>query len=203
MPGAEAEPRWRRRAQDRPDEILDAALDEFNERGFDGTRVEDVALRAGISKAGVYLYFDSKEEILRALIEREIAPIARKARALAEAGGDDPEGTLGGIIAGLMTVMSDPRVFAVPRLVLSVAGRFPELGAYYRREVVEQGIAAMKFLHRAGVERGVFREADSETVGRAVIGPGAAGQGENRDERDGHSVPHSLLDLRAASRPPW
>ena len=68
----EPKPRWRRRADERPDEILDAALEEFTDRGFDATRVEDIAARAKISKAGVYLYFDRKEDILRALIEREV-----------------------------------------------------------------------------------------------------------------------------------
>lgn len=166
----EAGPKWRRRAEERPDEILDAALEEFNERGFDATRVEDIAARAAISKAGVYLYFARKEDILRALIEREIAPIARKARALAEEGVDDPAGTLGAIIAGITAVISSPRVFAVPRIVLSVAGRFPEIGAYYRENVVEEALAAMATLHRAGVERGVFRDCDSGLVARMAIG---------------------------------
>ncbi len=60
--------KWRRRAEARPDELLDAALDEFIARGFDAARVEDIAKRAGLSKGAVYLYFKSKEEVLRALI---------------------------------------------------------------------------------------------------------------------------------------
>lgn len=168
---AQSKPKWRRRAEERPDEILDAALDEFNERGFDATRVEDIARRAGISKAGVYLYFLSKEEILRELIEREIAPVARKMRELAEAGAGDPLGTLRALVAAFMTVMANPRLFAVPRVVISVTGRFPEIGEYYRKNVVEHGVGAIASLHRAGVARGIFREGDSEAVARAVAGP--------------------------------
>jgi len=164
-------PKWRRRAEDRPDEILDAALEEFTERGFDATRVEDVAARAEISKAGVYLYFTSKEEILRALIEREIAPVARKMRELADAGLDDPLGTLGAIAAGFAAVTSNPTVFAVPRLVISVSGRFPEIGEYYRVHVVEEALGAFAALIRAGVEQGVFRDVDPIAAARAVAGP--------------------------------
>lgn len=164
-------PKWRRRSDERPDEILDAALDEFNERGFDGTRVEDIARRAGISKAGVYLYFLSKEEILRELIEREIAPIARKMHELADAGTDDPLGTLRALVAAFATVMANPRLFAVPRVVISVSARFPEIGAYYRENVVEHGVGAIAALHRAGVRKGVFRDLDSEAVARAIAGP--------------------------------
>lgn len=166
-----ARPKWKRRAEARPDEILDAALDAFNEAGFEAARVEDISARAGLSKAAVYLYFPSKEDILRALIEREIAPIARKARELAEAGVDDPVGTIGGIIAGFSQVMANPRMFAIPRIVVSVSGRFPEIGEYYRKNVVENGIAAMVTLHRAGIERGLFRETDSRLVAQSIIGP--------------------------------
>lgn len=164
-------PRWRRRADERPDEILDAALAVFDECGFDAARVDDVAARAGISKAGVYLYFSGKEEILRGLVEREIAPVARRMRALAEAGRDDPVATLGAIVAAMMTLIENPRVFAVPRLVLSVSGRFPEIGAYYRKNVVEEGLAAFSSLLAAGIEMGAFRPVDPTTAARAMIGP--------------------------------
>ncbi|MEX0645226.1 MAG: TetR/AcrR family transcriptional regulator [Parvularculaceae bacterium] len=168
---AARKPKWRRRAEDRPDEILDAALEVFDERGFEATRVEDIAARALISKAGVYLYFTSKEEILRALIEREIAPVARKMRELAEAGLDDPLATLRAIVAGFAAVIANPKNLAVPRLVLSVAGRFPEIGAYYRTHVVEEAVGAFAALHRAGVEEGQFRDVSSIAAARAVVGP--------------------------------
>lgn len=164
-------PKWRRRADERPDEILEAALDEFVERGFDQARVEDIARRAGLSKGGVYLYFDSKEDILRALIEREIAPIARKVGELADEGVDNPLGTLRGIIGAFMGLLEKPRVSAVPRIVFSVAGRFPEIGLYYRQNVVEHAINAFATLHRAGVEQGIFRDVDSVLAARAVAGP--------------------------------
>jgi AcrR family transcriptional regulator len=171
MASTQRKPKWRRRADERPDEILDAALDEFTERGFDATRVEDISRRAGLSKAGLYLYFESKEEILRGLIEREIAPIARKMRELADAGADDPLGTLRGLIGAFMTVLSNPRIAAVPRIVLAIAARFPEIGAYYREHVVEEGVSALAVLHQAGVERGVFRACDSRAAARAIMGP--------------------------------
>ena len=44
-------PKFRRRAEARPDEVLDAALELFIEKGFVATRVEDIAGRAGLSKS--------------------------------------------------------------------------------------------------------------------------------------------------------
>ena len=58
----------RRRKSDRPRELLVAALDMFIEKGFAAARAEEIAARAGVSKGTLYLYFDSKEELLHGLI---------------------------------------------------------------------------------------------------------------------------------------
>ena len=63
-----AEPRYRRRKEDRPDEITAAALSAFAENGYAATRVEEVAKRAGISKGLLYPYFKTKEELFKAVI---------------------------------------------------------------------------------------------------------------------------------------
>jgi AcrR family transcriptional regulator len=49
-------------------EILDAARQEFFDRGFHHPTVDDVAARAQVSKGTIYLYFESKEEILAHLL---------------------------------------------------------------------------------------------------------------------------------------
>ena len=61
--------RWQRRKEARPAEVLDAALAEFFEKGFESARLEDIATRAGVSKGTIYLYFSSKEEIFDALVK--------------------------------------------------------------------------------------------------------------------------------------
>src|SRR5687767_9635670 len=86
-------PKFRRRAEARPDEVLDAALDLFIEKGFAVTRVEDIARRAGLSKGAVYLYFDSKEKILEGLVRRAIIPIAEHALSFARGYEGDRKST--------------------------------------------------------------------------------------------------------------
>ncbi len=163
--------RWKRRAAARPDEILDAALDVFIEAGFDAARMDDIAARAGISKAGVYLYFDSKEALLRALISREIAPIAMQLTAIAEAGQADPEATLRLMATAAIERLSDQRFFAVPRLIIAISGRFPDIADFYRTEIVETAMAALAKLVSAGIDKGVFRPVDPVLAVRAIIGP--------------------------------
>ena len=58
---------------------------EFDARGFLSTRIDDIAQRAGLSKGAVYLYFESKEALLYALIEREVTPVVHRLETVAKA----------------------------------------------------------------------------------------------------------------------
>ncbi|HBK91352.1 MAG TPA: TetR family transcriptional regulator [Parvularcula sp.] len=168
MPAA---PKFRRRSDARPDEILDTALAVFGDKGFDAARMEDIARGAGVSKGAIYLYFESKEAVLKGLIEREVAPVAAQMRALAEAGAGDPAGTLSLIIATAAQFTEGPGFAATPRVVLSVAARFPEIGRYYREHVVDIGLGAIETLIAKGVAGGAFRNVDARAAARMVLGP--------------------------------
>lgn len=160
-----------RRPEARPDEILDAALAVFSDQGFDAARMDDIAARAGISKAGVYLYFASKEALLEALIEREVAPVADRVSALAKTGAADPAGVLKLIVATAANNLLDARIVQTPRLVLSIANRYPSIAAHYRKRVVDVAIAGVEKVFAAGVKAGVFRRAPPRAMVRAFIGP--------------------------------
>src|SRR5881394_2807946 len=80
----EPKPRWRRRKDPRPEEIISAALDVFTDRGFAATKLEDIARRAGVTKGTIYLYFDSKEALFKALVRQTIVPIIAQGEALAQ-----------------------------------------------------------------------------------------------------------------------
>ncbi len=155
----------------RPAEILEAALAEFTECGFDAARMEDVAKRAGISKAGVYLYFESKEALLKALIESRVTPLLQGALTAAAPLMGDPKAALRAIATGIVKRLADPNNFAVPRLVIGVSGRFPEIAEFYRLHVAEVGRAMLEKLIAAGIASGVFRDIDPRAASRAFIGP--------------------------------
>lgn len=164
-------PRWRRRAEARPDEILDAALEEFTARGFDAARMEDIAKRAGLSKAAIYLYFPSKMAVLEALIEAKVGPLAANVQQIAAAGAGDPKTALRILATAAAFRLSDPNLFSVPRLVIGISGRFPEIAKYYREHVVEKARGALETLIEAAMAKGQIRRADTSAVVRAFIGP--------------------------------
>ncbi len=78
-------PRWRRRKDARPEEIVAAALDVFVERGFAATKLADVARRAGVTKGTIYLYFENKEALFKAVVRETIVPVIAKGEALVQA----------------------------------------------------------------------------------------------------------------------
>lgn len=164
-------PRWQRRADARPEEILEAALAEFDERGFEAARMEDIAKAAGISKAAIYLYFPSKMALLEALIEAKVAPLAAQAQKLAAAGQADPLNALKLFATVAAARMADPKVIAVPRLVIGISGRFPEIAEYYRTHVVAKARGALEKLIETGIASGAMRKVDTAAVVRAFIGP--------------------------------
>ena len=84
IPAEAAVPQRRRRKDARPQELLDAALALFVERGFAGTRSEEVAQRAGVSKGTLYLYFPSKEDLFKAVIRSHLSVPIAEGQALAD-----------------------------------------------------------------------------------------------------------------------
>jgi AcrR family transcriptional regulator len=133
--------------------------------------MEDIAKRAGISKAAIYLYFASKTALLEALIDAKIAPLARKAETLAVVGLEDPLGALRLLARTVAQLMADPRVFAVPRLVIGISGRFPDIAEYYRKHTIERARGALEALFEAAMSKGLLRRAAPEAMVRAFIGP--------------------------------
>lgn len=59
-----------KKAEERRNEILDAADELFGQKGFDGTSTNDILEKVGIARGTLYYHFKSKEEIMNALIER-------------------------------------------------------------------------------------------------------------------------------------
>jgi AcrR family transcriptional regulator len=164
-------PKFRRRAEARPDEVLDAALTLFVEKGFAATRVEDIAKRAGLSKGAVYLYFPSKEAILEGLVKRAVLPVANNALGLLENYTGDPQLIISTALKMVAGRLSDPKLAAIPRLLIREMIHFPEFAEMYRREVLDRVIPAMRQLIANGVHEGYLRPVDPDLTVRSIVGP--------------------------------
>jgi len=141
------------RSAARRDAILAAALEEFSARGFEATRLDDVARRAGIAKGTIYLYFRDKESLFQELIRTMLTPIVGTIEALGAA--DLPVNLLADRLVDLFVrEVYETRRKDVIRLMISEGRRFPKLAEFYYREVLSRIIAAMRAVLRRAAARG-------------------------------------------------
>ncbi|HCQ66828.1 MAG TPA: TetR/AcrR family transcriptional regulator [Rhodobacteraceae bacterium] len=165
------EPKFRRRAEDRPDELLDAALTLFVAQGYAHTSVAQIATAAGVSKGAVYLYFPSKQAILEGLVKRAVTPVADRALAVANIAQGDLRATLRSLLGSIVVGLTDPKVFAVPKIVIREAVIAPEIAQMYRNAVLDRVLPFAIGLIRQGVDSGQLRAVDPELTLRTIMGP--------------------------------
>ncbi|VAW22661.1 Transcriptional regulator, AcrR family [hydrothermal vent metagenome] len=163
--------KFRRRAEARPDEVLDAALDLFIEKGFAATRVEDIAKKAGISKGSVYLYFSSKQALIEGLVKRAISPMAANAIMMATRFEGDPRTLITLILNMIAARFEDGQLLAIPKLIMREAPAFPEIAVMYRDQVLKTALPVFEDIIKKGVTAGYFRKVDPELTIRSIMGP--------------------------------
>ena len=160
-----ADPPRRRRKEARPQELTAAALELFTERGFAATRLEDIAARAGVSKGTLYLYFDSKEALFKAVIREGIIPAMNEGRTMLEEHQGSASELLRCLLLGWWELLGESPLGGVPKLMVSEAGNFPKVAAFYRENVIDPGRALLREALQRGMDQGEFRPVD---VGMAV-----------------------------------
>jgi AcrR family transcriptional regulator len=162
--------RWRRRKAARPSEILDAALTVFAERGFSATRLDDVAARAGVSKGTLYLYFDGKEALLKAVVREALLPNLARIESRVGAYEGPSRKLLDEILKTIGGVFGRTRAGAIPKIIIAESGNFPELVRFYLDEVIRRAFALLARVLARGVASGEFRPIDVANTVRILAG---------------------------------
>ncbi|KRB42932.1 TetR/AcrR family transcriptional regulator [Phenylobacterium sp. Root700] len=165
------QPKFKRRKADRPDEIVAAALEVFAEKGFAAARLEDIAKRAGVSKGAIYLYFATKEDIFRAVVEQGVAPnLSAVQNILANASADFPD-LLRGLVKVLAGVVATTPVGGIVKMVIGESRNFPELAQAWHDQLVRPALAAMTQAIAAAQARGELRPGDPRLHAISLISP--------------------------------
>ena len=170
MPSNELQqaPRWHRRPEERPGEILDAATTVFGEQGFARARLEDVAKRAGVSKGTLYLYFDSKEALFREMVRRNVVSLVAAAEAKYLHHPGTARDALTELVRGWWQLLGNKEAACIHRLVGAELSSFPELGRFYFEEVIARTHRLIAALVARGVASGEFRPVQCEYAIRGL-----------------------------------
>lgn len=167
----DTKPRWERRKDARPQELLAAALGQFVERGYAATRLEDVARRAGVSKGTLYLYFANKEELFKAVVREHIVHAIGAAEETV-AGFDGHSGELlRAILMRWWDQIGDTQLAGITRLMMAEANNFPELAQFYNDEVIVRGNGLITSVLTRGIARGEFRPHDPRVMTAVLTAP--------------------------------
>lgn len=161
----------KRRKEARPSELLEAALCLFVEKGFAATRLEDVAARAGVSKGTLYLYYENKDALFKAVIQEGIIPVIAENEAIAAKHSGSSFDLLELLLENWWTKIGQTAFAGIPKLMVAEARNFPELAAFYYENVISRGRALVGSALRRGMESGEFRVMDIENTVDVVIAP--------------------------------
>jgi AcrR family transcriptional regulator len=164
-------PARQRRKEARPQELLDAALALFVEKGFAATRTEEVAHRAGVSKGTLYLYYPSKEELFKAVVRQNLSALIARGQELA----GTYEGSSAELLSELLCMywkrVGETAATGIHKIVLAEVRNFPELAQFYADEVILPGDRLICACVQRGIDRGEFRPVPLHEVAHALMAP--------------------------------
>jgi AcrR family transcriptional regulator len=163
--------RWQRRKDARIPEILEAALATFAEKGFAGTRMDDIATRAGITKGTIYLYFESKDAVFKMLARQSIGAQLDGVMAHLNSVEGPSADLLRFVITTIGGFASTSDRVTLAKVLLAEAGNFPDLAEFWRREIIDRGIAIFETIVERGIARGEFRNVVPAHAARLCIAP--------------------------------
>ncbi|MBN8527282.1 MAG: TetR/AcrR family transcriptional regulator [Planctomycetes bacterium] len=168
--GATPTPKFRRRSEARPTELIEAALACFAEKGFAATRLADVGRRAGVSPGTVCLYFPTKERLFMAVIDHYLRPvIADQARIADEAGS--PASRLRRLMLAKAESLQRPNLAALARIIVCEIGSFPEVGREFYGSVIEPTMVQIAQLIEEGIACGEFRQVPARVHAHILVAP--------------------------------
>jgi AcrR family transcriptional regulator len=166
-----AQPKWQRRADERPREICAAALEVFAEKGFAAARLDEIARRAGVSKGTLYLYFKDKAALFRAVVQSAIAPnIEAVTSAISSLDAPFAE-----VVRMLLAAFAEREarlpIGAVAKMVVGESRNFPELARVWHDEVASKAIGAIAAFIERAQQRGEVKAGDSRLYAFSLMGP--------------------------------
>lgn len=167
----EQEPKWSRRKDARPQEIIEAAIDEFVAKGYANAKLADVARRAGVVKGTIYRYFETKADVFRAVARHLVTEHLSTIENASSSADNDVNTVLPMILSQVADRMSDPRVPGIVRMVLVEGRTFPDLAAVWHDEVIGKVAAFLTANIQRGQSTGSIREGDPALMLFSIMGP--------------------------------
>ena len=160
-----------RRKEARPQELLNAALELFVQKGYSATRSEEVAARAGVSKGTLYLYFPSKEELFKAVVRSNLSSLIAEGQQIADQFDGPSEQLLRLLTHAWWGRVGDTAAGGIFKIIIAEVRNFPELAQFYTDEVILPAHRLISGTLQRGIDRGEFRPVPVNETTHVLIAP--------------------------------
>ena len=147
--------------------LFDAAMELIGERGFTEASVDDIVLRAGVAKGTVYYHFTGKAELVEALIEDRLSPLAERFREAAAENSDDPRAAIEALVRAELEFLSENSSFS--KLLLTEMWREDRVWRGTLVLLRAQLMTVIRDVIAAGVESGDFRDDVDPDFGASAL----------------------------------
>ncbi len=164
------QPKFQRRAEDRPREICAAALAVFAEKGFAAAKLDEIARRAGVSKGTLYLYFKDKEELFRAVVRDTVSPNIEAVQAQLRQLDLPFEQIVRAFLPRFAELTTRLPIGAVAKMVIGESRNFPELAKVWHDVVLSKAIATLTGIIDRAQQRGEVRAGDPRLQAFSLMG---------------------------------
>lgn len=171
----ESKPKWQRRKTARPSEIIEAAMDVFVEKGFAAAKLDEIAKRAGVAKGTLYLYFETKQDVFRAVAIQAIEANLDKIEGKPPTSGGSVAEVVPLLLARAAEKMKDGRVPAILRMIIAESQTFPDLARIWHDDVAARMLTMLTAVISAAQGRGEVRAGNPELQAFSILGPMIAG----------------------------
>ena len=162
--------KWERRPDERPRELLEAALTVFSQRGYRNTRLDDVADAAGVTKGAIYHYFDTKEELLLSVIEHYQALAFGRAEEVLSNRKLSASARIEQLVKRIFSRTEERKRHLLALLIRGIAHEVPRVHDRWLRDGPARLWSLVAGLVEEGKRAGEFRaDADSEVAARVLI----------------------------------
>ena len=143
----------------------------FSERGFAAARLEDIASRAGVSKAALYIYFPTKTDLFRAVVDERALPNIQAMEQIADQAELPLDILVPTVLRRMAVTLENRDLRAVAKMVIGESGNFPELAQVWHATVVARALGLMTRMIARCQARGEARGGDPRLLALSLVGP--------------------------------
>jgi AcrR family transcriptional regulator len=163
--------RWQRRKEARPAEIIESALSAFADKGFAAAKLDDIARDAGVAKGTLYLHFETKEDLFRAVVRTAIAPQIDAIKASAEVFSGPFLKLAPRILLAIALAMEESRLPALVKVVIGESRNFPDLARIWHDDLLSKAIDALSGVIARAQARGELGAGNPRLHVFSLVGP--------------------------------